>query len=414
VLSRRLVRAHGDGAVSHGFLRTRVEITARGWALLESFHDPTVPAELFDRLGLDDARRLEYARAISGFVAAGVLVPPDEVEYLYREGQALVAPFRSAMSRTETSFLGSMGPAAAADFHVVGVPFGQVSSNPGTVSGPRAIREASMAVPAQVELKTTAFRGLWDHSREQFLLAGARVADHGNVNLDPWAAAEDAYGRIHDAAGAVLDGGPGLPIFLGGDHAITEGLIRAVAARRGPLFVIHFDAHADMSETVEGMPHHHGNVMEVVRRLSSVTGVLQIGVRYLSPPWWQTPEKTTSVSVERARSATPEEILRLVPVESACYVTIDIDVLDPSEAPGTAALAPGGLRLVELEPLVRSIATAREIVGADLVEVSPDLDRSNLTAKCALRLLLALMDGVHQRRGGRSPTGAPVERLAER
>lgn len=406
VLSSRLVRATGGGAVSHAFLRTRVEITARGWALLDHFRKPAVPAELFEKLGLDDAGRAEYGRAISGFVTAGVLVPPDEEEYLYSEGRALTARFRTALHRTDTTFLGSAGPAAAADFRIVGVPFGQVFGSLGAVKGPRAIREVS-AVAAFDDPRDGSFRGLWDPSREGLLLAGARIADHGDVTIEPSDSPEEAIRRIYDAVGEVLDHGRGLPVFLGGDHSITEPLVRAVAARRGPLFVVHFDAHTDMSEAVAGVPHDYHNVMEAVRRLPSVTGVLQIGTRHLGPPWWRVPEKTVTVSALRALRTSPEEIVRLVPDGAFCYVTIDIDVLDPGEAPGTAVPAPGGLRLVEIEPIVRALAAAREVVGADLVELAPDLDRSNLTAICSLRLLLALMDAVHHREVDHRPVGSP-------
>jgi agmatinase len=407
VLSRRLVRTRGEGAACHVLLGSRVEITERGWDFLESFRKPASPEEVLTRLGVDGQARVEYEREIARFVVAGVLVPPDEEEYLYRHGQTLAEPYRPTIYRSDAPFLGSERTDGPADFRVVGVPLGQASGSPGAARGARAIREASAALPAHHDPRTGAFLGLFDHAAGRLLLEGARIADQGDIYLERWGAPSESYRSIHDAATEVLATGTGLPVFLGGDHSITEPLVRAVAARKGLLHVVHVDAHTDMSAARDGVPHHHGNVMEVVRHLPSVTGILQIGVRDLGPPWWRAPKNTVTLSTEEARRMPAAEIVRLVPPEAACYVTIDIDVLDPGEAPGTLVPVPGGLRLVELVPILTALGRAREIAAVDLAEVAPDLDRSNLTAKCAVRLLLALMDAVHRRQGDREPAGAP-------
>jgi agmatinase len=252
-------------------------------------------------------------------------------------------------------------------------------------------------LPAHLDPRTSAFRGLWDHDSERLLLEGARFRDHGNVFIDPSASTNDAYQSIHAAARQMLERSPGIPVVLGGDHSLSEPILRAVTELGQPVFVVHFDAHTDMSPAYRGRAHHHGSVMDLIRRLPAVSGILQIGVRDFGPPWWKGVEKTQVISCARAQRITTDELMGFIPEDSRCYVSIDIDVLDPSEAPGTGVPVPGGLRLFELERLIGAVGSARHVIGLDLVEVAPNLDRGQSTALAAVRVLVRLLDAIQQR-----------------
>jgi agmatinase len=398
-VSSQLVRARGHAsAASHARLRSQVEVSAEGWKFLECFRTPATPNDVARSLGVDDGGRAHLEREIEALLANGLLVPPDENEYLYREGHRLAGSFQPATYEPGAGFLGAQAVAGPVDFRVLGVPYGHTSGSPGAARGARAVREASTTMPAYLDARTGVFRGLWDHGQRRLLLEGARLGDAGDVYVEPWASPAEAYDRIERAAREVLKDTDGTPVFLGGDHSVTEPILRALVARAAPVFVVHFDAHTDMSAAFEGRPHHHGSVMEVVRRMPEVSGILQIGVRDLGPPWWRGASKTVTVSAEEARTRPAEELVSLVPEDAACFVSVDIDVLDPSEAPGTGVPVPGGLRLVELEPILTALGLRRRIVGMDLVEVAPDLDRARLTAQCGVRALVRLMDAVQTRR----------------
>jgi agmatinase len=396
-LSSQLVRMGepGRAGVAHAKIKVLLELGEDGWALLDQFRTPIPPRALLERLGLDADARGSFELAIARLVEAGLLVGSDETEYLYDRWCELAAPHWPTMRRAGGGLLGADDGEGPADFHVFGVPLDRASFTPGAARGARAIREASSALPAHLEPRGGAFRGLWDHERGRLVLAGARLLDHGDVYVDPASSAREAFDAVHSTIRRRLDLCPGVPVFLGGDHSITEPILRALVDARGPVFLVHFDAHTDMSPAFRGRPHHHGSVMDLVRRMDGVAGILQVGVRDLGPPWWTGAPKTVVLSADRARS--DGELLRHVPADAACYVSVDVDVLDPSEAPGVAVPVPGGLRLVELERMLQALGGARAVAGVDLVEVVPDLDRGRVTAAVAARLLVRLLDAVHVR-----------------
>ena len=168
--------------------------------------------------------------------------------------------------------------------------------------------------------------------------------------------------------------------MLGGDHSITESNVRAVAARRGPVGLLHFDTHADTGFEVFGVERSHGTPMYRLVEAGHVEPAryAQIGLRGYWPTEkefaWQAERGISSFFMHDVRDrgirAVLEDALAVVgggPV----FVTVDIDVLDPAFAPGTGTPEPGGMTTADLLWAVREAASRLDVVGADLVEVIP-------------------------------------------
>ncbi|MGB7589081.1 MAG: agmatinase [Solirubrobacterales bacterium] len=283
---------------------------------------------------------------------------------------------------------------AGADVAIVGAPTDDlVSDRPGARFGPRAIRAASCPPGPHLEAGIDAFAAL-------------HVVDYGDAPVLP---ADPA--RTHEAiertVGEVLDAGA-IPIVLGGDHAIAEPDIRACAARRGPLGLVHFDAHTDTGATVFGVDVSHGTAM---RRLIEQGHVepgryVQIGLRGYWPGEaefaWQRERGIRSLFMHDVRELGIGETVERAATavgEGPVYLSVDVDVLDPAFAPGTGTPEPGGMTSAELLCACRSLAERLDLVGADVVEVIPTaVGSSDVTALVADRVVREILTGIALRR----------------
>jgi agmatinase len=179
-------------------------------------------------------------------------------------------------------------------------------------------------------------------------------------------------------------------LTLGGDHSLSLAPIRAYAKKYGKsLTVVQFDAHADLRDTWQGSPHSHACVM---RRASEVTNIAQIGIRNISKKENEF-INTSGHPVCRAwditcRSAWVDRFLERLTDD--VYITIDMDCFDPSVAPGVGTPEPGGLRWQEVCNIVKAIGESKNIVGADIMEVSP-MPGSVVTEFTAAKLCYKVM-----------------------
>jgi agmatinase len=220
------------------------------------------------------------------------------------------------------------------------------------------------------------------------------AVDGGNVAFPPFhppamrEAVEVEIARILAAGSA--------PFVLGGDHSVTLPVLRALAKARGPLAVLHVDAHLDTSgPEVWGEPFHHGTPFRHAIEEGLVAGgaLFQVGIR---GPMGSAGDADLSarfpsrlVSVEeiedRGAAAVGAEIRHAIGARPA-YVSVDVDALDPAFAPGTGTPVPGGLTSREVFALLRALAGV-ELAGMDVVEVCPALDAGDRTSALAAHLL---------------------------
>jgi len=286
-------------------------------------------------------------------------------------------------------------PVSKLDVAVVGVPFDIGTSNrPGARFGPRGIRSESVLIrPYNMATRAAPFDSL-------------AIDDTGDVATNPYNLA-DSIDRI-EAHYTQLLAHDLKTLSIGGDHTIALPILRALAAKHGPLGVVHVDAHTDINDTMFGERVAHGTPFRraVEEGLLDPQRVVQIGVRgtgYAADDFdWSREQGFRVVQVEECwhRSLEPlmNEVARQVGGGKA-YLSFDIDGLDPSVAPGTGTPEIGGLTGIQALEIIRG-CRGLDLVGADLVEVAPAYDPSGNTSLLAANLLyemLCVMPGVERR-----------------
>jgi agmatinase len=266
----------------------------------------------------------------------------------------------------------------SADIAVVGVPFDTgVSYRPGARFAPAAVREASRLLrPYHPGLDFSPFES-------------AQVVDAGDIVCNPFDIGK-AITEIQQQATGLLDTGARL-VTIGGDHTIALPLLRAVAAKHGPVALLHFDAHLDTWDTYFGEPYTHGTpfrraVEEGILDTSALSHVGTRGPLYgradLSEDKRLGFGIVTSADVMRRGVDEVIEALRDRIGDRPLYVSIDIDVLDPAHAPGTGTPEAGGMTSRELLEILRGLA-GTNLVSADVVEVAPAYDHADMTSVAA-------------------------------
>ena len=261
------------------------------------------------------------------------------------------------------------------DFAIVGVPWdGGSSLYTSQRLGPEAIRSASVVLRPY----NRAFGvDIFEH------LSGI---DYGDTRAVP-GYIEDTYKNIEEDVQPLFDAGV-VPIFLGGDHSVTLPELRAAARKYGPVALIHFDAHTDTYDEYFGRPFNHGTPFKraIDEGLLDVEHSIQVGMRgsMYSPDDYNTSRDLglEIVPADGVRElGIPETIKRIRDrVDQAkVFVTLDIDFIDPAYAPGTGTREVGGFTTWETMSFIHGLAGIN-MIGADVVEVMPELDPAGTTA----------------------------------
>jgi len=266
----------------------------------------------------------------------------------------------------------------------IGLDIG-TSHRPGTRFGPRQIRqESAMIRPYNMKMQISPF----DH---------LQVADIGDVPINTFNL-EKSVEIIEQFYDGILQHNA-VPFTLGGDHTLVLPVIRSMAKKHGPVGIVHVDAHADINEHMFGEKIAHGTPFRrmVEEGLVNPEKVIQIGLRAtgyeLDDFDWSRKQGFRVVQAEDIwyQSLAPlmkevREQMQDYPV----YISFDIDSFDPAYAPGTGTAEPGGLTSHQGLEIVRG-AYGLNIIGADLVEVSPPYDTSGNTAVLGANILYEML-----------------------
>ncbi|MDW8252265.1 MAG: agmatinase [Chloroflexota bacterium] len=251
---------------------------------------------------------------------------------------------------------------------ILGVPLDLTESyRPGTAAGPAAIR----AISDSLETYSPAL------DRDLDALA---LADLGDLPLDGLGM-DAALAAIAEQVGTIAAAGA-LPVLLGGEHTLTLGAVRGLLPRYPDLHLLAVDAHLDLIDRYAGESVCHATVL---RRICDEIGprrVAQVGGRSGTAPEWRYAQELLHASPELSLPAGARGVLERVPI----YLTIDIDVLDPSAAPGTGCPEPGGPSFRELHRFLLSLR-GLTVVALDVVEVLPAIDPAGIAAVAAAKLV---------------------------
>ena len=274
-------------------------------------------------------------------------------------------------NRNVETFLGCDGTYEDSHIVIFGAPFDSTTSyRPGTRFAARTMRAESY--------------GLETYSPYQDLdIEDARAFDGGDLEL-PFGDTEHALDMIHTYAKNILEGGR-LPFLIGGEHLVSLPAVKAAAEKHSELAVIHFDAHTDLRDEYLG---NHLSHATVIRRAWDILGdgrIHQFGIRSGERAEWEWARAGHTNLHPFTFAGLSEAVTALK--ERPVYLTIDLDVLDPSAFPGTGTPEAGGVTFVELLKAALSVIRGCNVVACDLVELSPPLDTSGTSTATALKLL---------------------------
>ena len=269
-------------------------------------------------------------------------------------------------------FIGADSGFADAGIVLFGAPYDSTTSfRPGTRFGPSAVRSESFGIET--------YSMYQDKDLEE-----VRVHDAGDLEL-PFGAPDRALDMIEAKAAEILDAGK-VPFLVGGEHLVTLGAVRAAAKRYPGLRIIHFDAHADLREDYLGVRLSHACVM---RRCHDILGdgrIWQFGIRSGTREERQF-MKDGHVTTELFSSTTLPAVVKKIGPDAPVYLTVDLDVIDPAEFPGTGTQEAGGLMFRQLLGDLLRIFKALNIVALDNVELSPALDQTGRSTALACKLV---------------------------
>lgn len=266
-----------------------------------------------------------------------------------------------------------------ADVVVLGLPFDMATSGrPGARLGPDAIRRAS------VHLAWEGTKYPWTFP----LFERLKLADAGDFTY-PVGDAEYFTAKLEQAATGILEQGKAL-LGLGGDHFVTLPLLRAHAKRFGKMALVHFDAHTDTYSN--GSRYDHGTMFyhAPMEGLIDVEHSIQIGIR---TDFDQSKHEFAVIDAMAANDLSAQSIAEQIKArvgDLPVYVTFDIDCLDPAFAPGTGTPVCGGLTSDKVLKILRALKGIN-MIGMDVVEVSPSYDQSELTAIAAASIANELL-----------------------
>ena len=270
-------------------------------------------------------------------------------------------------------FIGCDKPFDDAKVVLFGAPYDSTTSfRPGTRFGPAVMRAESFGIETYSMLQ------------DRDLAEDASVFDSGDLEL-PFGAPDAALDMIESRASEILDAGK-IPFLLGGEHLVTLGSVRAVAKRYPDLHIVHFDAHADLREDYLGVKLSHACVL---RRCHDILGdgrIFQFGIRSGTRDERQF-MKDGHVTTELFSDSTLPEVIKKIGPNAPVYLTVDLDVIDPSEFPGTGTQEAGGFKFLQLLGDLRQICENLNVVALDNVELSPALDPTGRSTALACKLL---------------------------
>ncbi len=296
-------------------------------------------------------------------------------------------------SPVSQTFLGvpsvSLDDVAAGDIVFLGAP----EATPYTPGKASHCRDAPAAVRAAMA-RLGEWSGHYDFELDTTLIpeGGRRICDAGDLPGDP-ASPEENRARITEAVARILAAGA-MPIVFGGDDSVPIPVLAAFEAS-GPIWVVQVDAHLDWRDERDGVREGWSSPMRRASEMSWVEGIVQIGIRGVGSA---RPSDVAAARDYGARIFTAREVhsagiakaVEAIPQGARCFLTVDFDGLDPAVVPAVLSQVPGGLTYWQIIELIEGLCARGTIVGADLVELAPQLDVNNLGVRTAGRIIANL------------------------
>lgn len=278
------------------------------------------------------------------------------------------------MEAQSSTFIGFEDSFEESKAVLFGVPFdGTTSFKPGTRFAPSAMREDSWGLES--------YSPYLDRDLEDL-----KLFDYGNLEV-PFGDKKTALRMIQEKTQEIIDAGK-IPVMIGGEHLVSLGPVKALSKKYEDLHIIHFDAHTDLRNDYLGEALSHATVL---RRIYDQVGdgrLNQFCIRSGLKEEFEWAKKHSHL--EKFTYNTLEERVELL-VNKPVYITIDLDVLDPSVFPGTGTPEPGGIDFHDMMKIISILSRLENVVGLDVVELSPKFDASGVSTAVACKTLRELV-----------------------
>jgi agmatinase len=271
-----------------------------------------------------------------------------------------------------------------ADIAVMGMPCDiAIQGKPGTRFGPRGIRSESTSFFGA--------NGTYDPERdEMYLGAPWKIVDCGDVDIIH-GDLEQSFKNCESMVRKIVQKGA-IPVVMGGDHSITIPVAKALDSHEN-ITLFHLDAHLDWANERFGQRHGNGSPCRRISEMPHFKGMAQFGVRGVGSSFRSDFEEARAygsviMSPKEIRKIGIPEAMRRVPESEKYFISIDVDSIDGSLAPGSGSPSFGGFNYDEMNEMLEIIAGKGEVIGFDFVEVSPPYDSNGTTCMMAARLML--------------------------
>jgi agmatinase len=272
------------------------------------------------------------------------------------------------VEKPDFPFLSSRIDEGNAEVTIFGLPLDITETfRPGASKAPSVIRKVSDSI----------------ESYSPFLkndLEKIKISDRGDLKFSS-NKIEEIVEEIENWARGEVEKNDSLIVFIGGEHTITYPLVKVIAEKKKGINLLHLDAHLDMRDSYEGKRISHATVMRRISEIPEVEKIVSLGIRSGS-------QEDYDFAREKSKIIFSEHLSEIdhSPWEKPFYLTLDMDVLDPSCAPGTGNPEPGGPSFKELTGLIYSIPL-KNLIAFDIVEVSPPHDSGDITSITAAKLI---------------------------
>jgi len=250
---------------------------------------------------------------------------------------------------------------------ILGIPFDEYSSfMKGTAEAPQKIREALHSYSTNLCAEDGTDLG-----------ANKRWNDAGDLTFEETGS---VFPHIEKSIGNLIDKGDKI-LSLGGDHSITYPIVKAFSKKYDKLNILHFDAHPDLYDELDGNKFSHACPMARIMESNHASRLVQVGIRTMNPHQQKQAERF-GVGVNHMKNCSADMKFEFT---GPLYITFDMDVLDPAFAPGVSHHEPGGMSTRDIIAILQNLDA--EIVGADIVEYNPRRDLNGVTAMVAAKIL---------------------------
>lgn len=274
------------------------------------------------------------------------------------------------MNKNVFSFIGFDGDFKEARIVLFGAPFdGTTSFRPGTRFAPNIMRNDSFGLET--------YSPYLDKDMEDYPLF-----DSGDLDF-PFGNPQSVLDMIEEKTRAIVECGK-IPFMIGGEHLVTLGAVKSVYEKYPDLHIIHLDAHADLRDDYMGQKLSHATVLRRCHDLLGDGRIHQFGIRSGTKEEFEWAKSHVDMHPFRL-DGLAETVAKLK--DKPVYITIDLDVLDPSAFPGTGTIEPGGISFLDLIGAFREFSKLSNIVGMDAVELSPHYDQSGMSTAVACKVI---------------------------